>query len=192
MQDTQYKVVFSGEIMPGMTLDAVKDNLALLFKSDRSRIDGLFGKGPVALKRELREDEAEKYLGALQRAGAQAHKEIDFAASLTLVDSESAETAEAAQLQTMECPKCGHGQPKAIECSACGIVIEKYLARQALLKERAQAEALTPTVVPSPSDGSSDSPHGGPQEDSSLQGNEIKPLTIKDRIGRLLSLLPGR
>jgi len=188
MQDTQYKVVFSGEIMPDMTLDTVKDNLVRLFKSDRSRIDDLFGKGPVALKRELREDEADKYLDALQRAGAQAHKEIDFAASLTLVDSEPAGDAEPAQRPTMECPKCGHSQPKAIDCSACGIVIEKYLARQALLKE--QAEALTATVG-AQSAVSNDSPHGS--EDGSQQPDgELQPLTLKDRIGQLLSRLPGR
>ncbi len=186
MQDTQYKVVFSGEVVPGMALDTVKDNLARLFKSDRSRIDDLFGKGPVAIKRELPEAEADKYLGALQRAGAQARKEIDFAASLTLVDSEPADDTENPQLPTMECPKCGQAQPKAIDCSACGIVIEKYLARQALLKE--QAEALAPTVQPTVP---SDSQHPA-ENDSSPQSDETRPLKLKDRIGQLLSRLPGR
>ena len=37
----------------------------------------------------------------------------------------------------MKCPKCGHEQADAPQCSACGIIIEKYLQRQ---KERHQSE----------------------------------------------------
>ena len=57
-------------------------NLARLFKSDSAKIDSLFSGTPVALKRDLGEDEAEKYLVALQRAGAKVNKEADLGASL--------------------------------------------------------------------------------------------------------------
>ena len=70
MSQARFKIVFSGELMPAAQLDEVKANLARLFKSDSAKIDSLFSGNPVALKRDLAEDEAEKYLAALQRAGA--------------------------------------------------------------------------------------------------------------------------
>ena len=50
MQATQYRIVFDGELMPGMALDTVKANLARLFKSDSGKIDRLFDQGPVNIK----------------------------------------------------------------------------------------------------------------------------------------------
>ena len=82
MSQARFKIVFSGELMPAAQLDEVKANLARLFKSDSAKIDSLFSGTPVALKRDLGEDEAEKYLAALQRAGAKVNKEADLAASL--------------------------------------------------------------------------------------------------------------
>lgn len=147
MTDQRFKIVFSGELMPDASLETVKDNLARLFKSEPGKIDALFGGRPVVLKRELPEAEAERYLTALLQAGANAYKEVDLAASLSLVETpdhnpQVAEETPAQDLPPMTCPKCGHEQPSGAECSACGIIIEKYLARQA------QASAKTPRLRP--------------------------------------------
>ena len=88
MSQARFKIVFSGELMPAAQLEVVKANLANLFKSDSTKIDSLFTSGPIALKRDLSEDEAEKYLAALQRAGAKVYKEADLAAALSLVETE--------------------------------------------------------------------------------------------------------
>ena len=156
MSQARFKIVFSGELMPAAQLDEVKANLARLFKSDSAKIDSLFSGTPVALKRDLGEDEAEKYLAALQRAGAKVNKEADLGASLSLVETEdhnppAAATATAtADSNRMSCPKCGHEQDKAAECTACGIIIDKYLARQAELA----ASAPTITVTSAASENS--------------------------------------
>ncbi|TRX75045.1 DUF805 domain-containing protein [Pseudomonas mangiferae] len=175
MTDARYKIVFDGELMPGAAPDAVKDNLARLFKSDRARIDGLFGRRGVALKRDLGSDEADKYLEALQQAGAKVRKEADLAAALTLVAAEDEPSVEPST--TMTCPKCGHLQPKSAQCDACGIVIEKYLARQAQL-----AEAPTAPVVQAAS------PYAPPQAqvgDVLPDHGELKVFSVEGRIGRL-------
>ncbi|HDQ7689353.1 TPA: hypothetical protein QBM69_005695, partial [Pseudomonas aeruginosa] len=130
MTDQRFKIVFSGELMPDASLETVKDNLARLFKSEPGKIDALFGGRPVVLKRELPEAEAERYLTALRQAGANAYKEVDLAASLSLVETpdhnpQVAEETPAQDLPPMTCPKCGHEQPSGAECSACGIIIEK-------------------------------------------------------------------
>ncbi|WJN60096.1 DUF805 domain-containing protein [Pseudomonas sp. SO81] len=181
MTDTRYKIVFDGQLMPEMTLDTVKDNLARLFKSDQSKIDALFSGSPVALKRDLAEAEADKYLAALQQAGALVRKEQEGGSlGLSLVDSEPAITAPATpQLPTngMACPKCGHQQEKAAECSACGIIIERYLARQA---------ALPATSAPAAME--SASPYSTPKSevgDAMPEYGELKVFTVNGRIGRV-------
>ncbi|WP_028238085.1 DUF805 domain-containing protein [Stutzerimonas azotifigens] len=177
MTHAHYKIMFDGELMPEMPLDTVKDNLARLFKTDRRQIDNLFGRGPVALKRALPEEQAERYLQALRQAGAAARKEPDLSASLSLepIVEESAAASET-QPANMVCPKCGHRQPRTAECSSCGIIIEKYLARQAelaALPER-KADAGSPYAPPL------SQVAGNPDEYSTL-----KVFSVAGRIGRL-------
>ena len=178
MTDTRYKIVFDGQLMPEMTLDTVKDNLARLFKSDQSKIDALFSGSPVALKRDLAEAEADKYLAALRQAGALVRKETDLAAGLSLVDTDDHREPEpVTSSETMSCPKCGHEQAKAAECAACGIIVEKYLARQAALP-----------ATPAPTAMEVASPYSTPKSevgDAMPEYGELKVFTVNGRIGRM-------
>lgn len=181
MNQPRYKIVFDGQLMPEMPLETVKDNLARLFKSDPARIDSLFSGNPVALKRDLEENEANQYLNALQKAGANVRKELDQSASLSLVPTEEESEVEPVDSARMNCPKCGHEQAKAIECSACGIIIEKYLARQAQLAEEA------PTPAPAAA-ASSASPYAPPQAnvaETLPEFSELKVFSVNGRIGRV-------
>lgn len=180
MNQPRYKIVFDGELMPEMTLESVKENLARLFKSDMARINSLFSGAQVALKRDLEESEADQYLGALLKAGAKVRKELDQAPNLSLVpiDDHSAQPTEAEANKRIACPKCGHEQPAADECSACGIIIEKFLARQA------QAAA----VPQPPSTPGNASPYAPPQANVAEhlpEFGELKPVGINGRIGRV-------
>ncbi|MDI6528753.1 DUF805 domain-containing protein [Pseudomonas otitidis] len=185
MSDARYKIVFEGELMPGAALDSVKENLARLFKSDADKIDALFNGRPVALKRDLEDGEADKYLAALQRAGASVRKEPDIAAGLSLVETEDHPNPDAAPQAAedqpdMTCPKCGHTQPKAIECQACGIVIEKFLARQAHLAESTPAVVAPATVAASP--------YATPQAqvgEALPEFGDLRPFGVTGRIGRM-------
>jgi uncharacterized membrane protein YhaH (DUF805 family) len=184
MNQPRYKIVFDGQLMPEASLETVKENLARLFKSDPARIDSLFSGAPVALKRGLGESEAEQYLSALQKAGANVRRELDQAASLSLVPTE-AETAQAEQVATtnMTCPKCGHEQAKSIECSACGIIIEKYLARQAQLAEATPAPETAAAAATAAA-----SPYAPPQANVAEQlpqYSELKVFSVNGRIGRV-------
>lgn len=192
MSQARFKIVFSGELMPAAQLDEVKANLARLFKSDSAKIESLFSGNPVALKRDLAEDEAEKYLAALQRAGAKVYKEADLAASLSLVETEDHNPPAAVNEATattdssrMNCPKCGHEQDKAAECTACGIIIDKYLARQAELA----ASAPTITITSAPvNDTAPASPYAPPTANVAEELPEyadLRPFGVEGRIGRL-------
>ncbi len=84
---SRFKIVFDGELMPDASLETAKENLARLFKSDPRKIDALFGGQPVVLKRDLSGDEADKYLRALHGAGANARKEAEGVAGFSLVET---------------------------------------------------------------------------------------------------------
>ncbi|CAD5108212.1 DUF805 domain-containing protein [Zestomonas carbonaria] len=183
MSEPRYKIVFDGEVMPEMPLDTVKENLARLFKLDRTRIEPLFGRRAVVLKRDLSAGDVEKYVSALERAGAQVRKEQDVAASLSLVETDDhrpAEVKDTPSDTSMQCPKCGYEQPRDIECASCGIVIEKYLARQAQLAESAVEAAVDAPSAPSP--------YAPPQArvgEALPEFGELRPFTSEGRIGRL-------
>ena len=188
MTQARFKIVFDGQLMPDVTLETAKSNLARLFKSDTARIEALFKGGTVAIKRNLAEDEADKYLAALQGAGANARKEAEQSQTtgFSLVahddDHSTATVTTSTASAEMSCPKCGAQQPKAVECTACGIVIEKYLARQALLKD-SQAETATTTPLAIDS-----SPYATPQApvgESLEEYGELNVFSIEGRIGRL-------
>ncbi|MHA6495484.1 DUF805 domain-containing protein [Pseudomonas borbori] len=189
MTQARYKIVFDGQLMPDMTLETAKDNLARLFKSDAARINSLFSGTPIAIKRDLPENEADQYLIALQKAGANARKEPDLAASLSLVETDDHRPAlsaddTAASSQTMVCPKCGMQQPAAIDCSGCGVVIEKYIARQATLAATTVAAEPAPSMAP----GIAASPYAPPQAkvgETLPEFGALKVFTTEGRVGRL-------
>ena len=179
MTQARFKIVFNGELMPDVSLETAKENLARLFKSDLTRINSLFSGGNVDIKRDLSENEADQYLKALQSAGAKVRKEQDLAASLSLVETDDhrTESSEAESNVLMTCPKCGHQQSKAIECSACGIVIEKFIARQAMLAENSPevvSAAATPYATPKAA-----------VAEALPEFGELKAFTTDGRIGRL-------
>ena len=179
MTQARFKIVFNGELMPDVSLETAKENLARLFKSDQTRINALFNGGNVDIKRDLSENEADQYLKALQSAGAKVRKEQDLAASLSLVETDDhrTESSEAENNVPMTCPKCGHQQSKSIECSACGIVIEKFIARQAMLAENPPevvSAAATPYATPKAA-----------VAEALPEFGELKAFTTDGRIGRL-------
>lgn len=179
MSADQYRIVFDGELVPGVAPDTAKSNLTRLFKCDAGKIERLFGHGSVHIKRDLSAPEADRYLQALQRAGVQARKEPEAAKGITLAIAEyaPAPSSEApVTAEQMQCPKCGYTQPSAIECCSCGIVIEKYLARQAQLGETSlQNRSIAHPYAPPRAE------VGEPTAEYS----ELKVFTTQGRIGRL-------
>ena len=182
MQQAQFKIVFTGELMPGMPLEAVKANLAVLFKTDPSKVERLFSDQAAVIKSKLSSQEADKYIGALHRAGARAYKEPEHTTptlSLVQTDEElAAAQGDKPPAALMTCPKCGHAQSQANECSTCGIIIEKYLARQARLHESAAPQGASATVSPY-------APPSANVSEAMPRHGDLKPFSVTGRIGRL-------
>jgi hypothetical protein len=71
MSESQFDIIFRGDIVFGHQLADVKTRLQQLFKADAAKIDALFTGRPVPLKRGLDEASAQKYKEVLIKAGAQ-------------------------------------------------------------------------------------------------------------------------
>ncbi len=65
-----YDVIFEGNISSGSKIQDVKKNLAALFKIDEKKVDILFAKSQVVLKKGLDHESALKYQKALLKTGA--------------------------------------------------------------------------------------------------------------------------
>jgi hypothetical protein len=70
MSEPRYDVFFRGDIAPGQRLNEVRDRLRQMFRIDDARLNTLFSGRPMAIRRDLGIDEAERYRAALREAGA--------------------------------------------------------------------------------------------------------------------------
>lgn len=65
-----YSVVMTGKVADGMALEQVRANVGKLFKLGDEQLDKLFSGKPVAVRRNLDQQKAEKLCAALTKAGA--------------------------------------------------------------------------------------------------------------------------
>lgn len=65
-----YEIAFAGQLVPGASLEQVKENLARLFQADEQRIALLFSGRRIVIKSGLDAAGAEKYRSTMERAGA--------------------------------------------------------------------------------------------------------------------------
>ncbi len=70
MDTVLYDIFFRGGVMPGESIDAVKGNLAKLFKANAKQIDAMFSGRAIVIKKSLSKDAALQYQSAMEKAGA--------------------------------------------------------------------------------------------------------------------------
>lgn len=69
MGEATYQIVFRGKILSGFDRATVRDNLAKLFRTDASRIDGILDAPKTVLKSGLNKEAATRYQEVLRGAG---------------------------------------------------------------------------------------------------------------------------
>lgn len=140
-----YSVILSGEIKAGFDTDTVIEAFASLFKMSPEKAGSFVGKHFV-IKKDLDLEVAEKYVHRLDSIGLDVRlKKHDNAPPLSLEplpdppetppDTDDADASDAAPAQPLSademiCPKCSLRQPKADECSGCGIIVARFNAVQ--------------------------------------------------------------
>jgi hypothetical protein len=75
MTEPQYRLVFRGKFLPGISPDEAIANLAGLFQVSAERIEALLANLPATIKRKLDVDAGNRYLEALAEAGVITHLE---------------------------------------------------------------------------------------------------------------------
>jgi len=70
MAATKYRVLMTGELAQGKSIDAVKPRLAKLFKTTPEKIDELLKRNNVVIKKDADLETAQKYVRAIESAGA--------------------------------------------------------------------------------------------------------------------------
>ena len=124
--------------MPDMPLEAVKANLAVLFKTDPSKVERLFSGQAAVIKSKLSSQEADKYIGALHRAGARAYKEPEHTSpTLSLVQTDE----ELAAADTQMSAVCAASSSRSIWR------VRRSFMRVLRLREPAQRCHLTPRLL---------------------------------------------
>lgn len=70
MSNDTYHIVFEGQLSGEKSLPETKQQLATMFKMNATQVEALFTGKPVAIKRNVDQDTAKKYLAAFKKAGA--------------------------------------------------------------------------------------------------------------------------
>ena len=132
-ESATYDVVLSGDILSGFEVAKVVAAFAQMFQLSPEKASTMVG-SCVVIKKEVELQVAESYRQKLAGIGIDVElKEHGGAAELSLEPMQqrvsSADGSEQHMLEEgqMICPKCNFMQPKAEECSNCGVYIHKVI-----------------------------------------------------------------
>ena len=141
----QYRLVFKGEILPGHEPDEVRQKLLGMLRMGPEKAERVFSGRPIVIKKGLDADQAQRYrrklasMGIGIRVEAQVTEPPPPPPPTVLVDAAEpmVEPAAAPAVEEMDCPECGHHQPKRTLCLNCGCDMPRVLAaREAQTEER--------------------------------------------------------
>jgi uncharacterized membrane protein len=142
--ETQYKVVTDGKLCDGVDAEQFVQAFVQAFKVTDDQARKLLATGQtVTLKDNLDKATAEKFQRVLEgQIGLQVRLVPKESLSL---GGESAPAGTGAR-----CPKCGSDRVEGDECLACGVIISRYLARQAQMAEEKASIYAPPSADVSP------------------------------------------
>lgn len=182
-----FDIVFRGDILPGHQLMEVKQRLGQLFKADENKINALFTGAAVPLKRNLEKTVAEKYVKALNQAGA----EVQLMAAGALTARTQNRKAPQPRRPVAETP----ATPSAAATSSAAIKPAKTMTlaeRLAAQEREAAAAAPAPQEVQQDSSGLTLAPVGSdvlkPEERQVVEAVEVdtSALNLRETGGNLL------
>lgn len=121
MSAKKYRIVYKGELLDGQRLEAVREKLATVFRLNSAQVESLFSGKPVVVKQGLDEPAARKFHKIFSDAGARCRIYKEKPEEEAARPSPPPQTVE----DQVTCHKCGHQQPRADECSKCGVIFSK-------------------------------------------------------------------
>jgi ribosomal protein L32 len=133
VEQLKYRIVTTGEIHSGFSIQEVQKNLLGLCKDDKDKVERIFSGNLFVFESGIDLIAARRYKTSLDQAGIVCQIE-----PLTpLVRNQDAPTA----AELSGCPKCGASSNGEEVCASCGIVPAKYLEKQRLEHQAAAVPA---------------------------------------------------
>ena len=131
MEEMKYRIVTTGEIHSGFSLQEVQKNLLGLCKDDKDKLERIFSGNPFVFESDLDLIAARRYKTSLDQAGIVC--QIEPLTPIVRSQERSHETEPApAGAELSGCPKCGASYHGEDVCASCGIIPAKYLEKQRL------------------------------------------------------------
>jgi len=150
-----YKLVFSGDILPGNDPDETRARLVALLGVAPDKTERLFSGKPVVIKKGLDADAAQAYRRKLASMGigvrVEAQEIVTPSGPREAVASQPATPVAApdtplepslVEIEEMQCPECGQSQPKRTLCMHCGVDMPRILAA----REQQKQDAAMPGI----------------------------------------------
>lgn len=137
-----FQVLYSGEVVEGAELEAVRRNLARRLGVDDRKSQQLFSGRTVVIQSQMERDNAFALQAELAELGAVARvKDLtpDERAKFKTDQRVNDHTLRDITAAHIECPRCGHLQLEATFCARCGIDIRaatKQKRKEDLLIEK--------------------------------------------------------
>ncbi len=127
MDSPVYRVLLTGELVPGFSRQAVIAALARFFNVSAARLVGLLDRGDLPIGDVLSADQASELQRRFEKFGARARVERVFATDPVPADAiRLPQQSDAVDAGLMRCPACGHEQLVADTCDECGVVFAEY------------------------------------------------------------------
>ena len=134
MEALKYRIVTTGEIHAGFTLQEVKKNLSGLCKNDKGKLERIFSTDLFVFESEIDLITARRHKTSLDQTGIVCL--IEPLTPLVLNQRPIHDTQPVQPTTTHSdlsvCPKCGASYNGEAVCASCGILPAKYLERQRL------------------------------------------------------------
>jgi hypothetical protein len=164
-----YQVLFSGEVVRGSDVEAVRSKLARELGIDERKSRALFSGRTVVIRSQLHEAEAAALqqrlaeLGAICRvkslAAPRAEAPIDKDA--LRLEGHREQTLKDITAAHVECPRCGHLQLESSHCTRCGVDLVAAMAQKRKedlliekkireLRARREGASARPRTAPAP------------------------------------------
>jgi hypothetical protein len=131
--DQRYRILFTGQLQSGADVEEVVERLVVTFKIPAAQARLLVRDGNRHLiKKDLDEADAQRYRAVLEKAGmiVQVESMEPSAKTPTQAPLEGEPAEVTASPKPVRCRACGSTRMEDGVCRDCGVVREKYVARQ--------------------------------------------------------------
>jgi hypothetical protein len=133
MTETRFRVVFRGELAEGWDPGKVKQQLVDSLRMTPASAERFLAVPRAIISEQADHRSAARFVSIFASVGVICQLEPICPADLsggnigaTCPETKQNTDAAAVPPGTLVCPKCGHSQPEAAECSRCGIIFSKY------------------------------------------------------------------